>query len=198
MVIIHILNLLQKQGEVKEFFDRYRGWLPSLERIFKKIREERGEIKDALKGFRNSAEIGHFKELLLEIGDESFYLIALASGLSLSLGDILPPDEQVEPIQTLSKKTYHEIRGHLTDIKDIRKDIKKKIITLPLSPDETKTLKTDIEVIFSRLSAVAGLLGDNLEHCIQLTIDKKIAAAKKKAIAALANIESDKNTVNHS
>ena len=169
-----------------------------MERIFKKIREERGEIKDALKGFRNSAEIGHFKELLLEIGDESFYLIALASGLSLSLGDILPPDEQVEPIQTLSKKTYHEIRGHLTDIKDIRKDIKKKIITLPLSPDETKTLKTDIEVIFSRLSAVAGLLGDNLEHCIQLTIDKKIAAAKKKAIAALANIESDKNTVNHS
>lgn len=186
--MIYILNLLQTQDEVKRFFDTYREWLPSLERIFKKIREERSEIKDALKGFKDSADVVHFNELLLEIGDESFYFIALASSLSIPLWDIRLSNEQLSPINTLSKQTYRLIRNHLTDIKNIRKNIKKKIITLPISPDETKDLKSNIETVFSHLSSMAEMLGDNVDHCIHLTIDKKIAQAEKKIANGEATI----------
>ncbi len=176
------MNLSQAQQNVDDFFNTYRGWLPTLGRTFQKIREEAGEIKDALKDYKKLATPEHLHEIIGEVGDEFFYFICLASVLNIPLQNTLPIDSPKAPVEKISDETYNRLYILLKKIRKIRKQIKEYISEDEMSLEEEQRLEKDIEEIFFHLSTVAEMLGVSLQYCLNLTIEKKIVQAEKRVI----------------
>ena len=110
----------------------------------------------------------------------------MASVLDIFLEDKLPIDQDAEVLtDKLSEEEYNSLQITLKSIKKMRKRIEKS--NLPeegLSSDEQRNLQIkSLNEAFSLLDTLAKKFGGSLNHCLQLTIEKKIRQAKEKSAA---------------